>query len=93
MLDSNNDSHDDVEVKDSGSGITSEIFPNIYSKFVSNLDIDLSRNVCSKNIIKLIEVISAQNQDNNDEKAATFSFGLPSNKWLHACHPMCISLL
>jgi hypothetical protein len=34
----------------------------------------------SKNIIKLIEVILAQNHDNNDEKDATFSFGLPLNK-------------
>ena len=45
MLDSNNDSHDDAEVKDSGLIIHSELLPNIYSKFVSNLDIDLSRNV------------------------------------------------
>lgn len=68
-----------VEVKDSGPGIDQEILPNLFSKFVSKSDIGtgLGLFIC-KNIIEAHGgSIWAQNNNNKNEKGATFSFSLP----------------
>lgn len=68
-----------VEVKDSGPGIDQEILPNLFSKFVSKSDIGtgLGLFIC-KNIIEAHGgSIWAQNNNNINEKGATFSFSLP----------------
>ncbi|MBA2268206.1 MAG: hypothetical protein H0W19_07715 [Nitrosopumilus sp.] len=67
-----------VEVKDSGPGIDPEILPNLFSKFVSKSDIGtgLGLFIC-KNIIETHGgSIWAQNNNNKNEKGATFSFSL-----------------
>ncbi len=77
------DIHDDksdiiVSIKDSGSGIDNEIYPKLFSKFVSKssqgtgLGLYISKNIIEAHGGK----IWAQN--NKDSKGATFSFSLNS---------------
>ena len=81
MLDSNSDSHDDVEVKNSGSGIHSEIFHDLFSKFVSNSDIGSVLNcIFPKILLKLLEVIVRLKITTIMIKKEQYSLGLPLNK-------------
>jgi two-component system sensor histidine kinase VicK len=66
-----------VSVRDTGSGIAPEIYPNLFTKFASKsekgtgLGLFLSKNIIESHGGK----IGAEN--NSDGKGATFTFSLP----------------
>jgi signal transduction histidine kinase len=77
IVDNKDDKTAVVRVEDTGSGIAREIFPRLFSKFVTNSDagtglgLFISRNIVEAHGGK----IWAQN--NPDGKGATFAFSLP----------------
>jgi len=66
-----------LSVKDNGTGISPEIFPKLFSKYVSKSNMGNGLGLyISKNIIEAHDgKIWAKNNEN--EKGATFSFSLP----------------
>jgi two-component system sensor histidine kinase VicK len=67
-----------VTVKDSGSGISPEMLPRLFSKFVTKSDFGTGLGLfISKSIVEAhAGEIWAQN--NVDQKGATFAFSLPT---------------
>jgi two-component system, OmpR family, sensor histidine kinase VicK len=78
----NNDNNNAVvvSVEDTGKGIDSEIFPNLFSKFVTNSDSGTGLGLfISKNIVEA-HGGKMWAENNSDGKGATFAFSLPINK-------------
>jgi signal transduction histidine kinase len=67
-----------LSIKDNGTGISTEIFPNIFSKYVSKSNMGTGLGLyISKNIIEAHggKIWAKNNEDS--ERGATFSFSLP----------------
>jgi signal transduction histidine kinase len=73
-----NDQSIEIMVKDTGSGIVSQIMPNLFSKFVSS-----SENSTGLGLFISKKIVEAHGgkiwAENNDIKGATFRFSLPLN--------------
>jgi two-component system, OmpR family, sensor histidine kinase VicK len=85
IVDNKDDKAVVVSVEDTGSGIDSEIFPKLFSKFVTNSDAGTGLGLfISKNIVEAHggKMWAENNSDNKDVKGegATFRFSLPISK-------------
>ena len=74
------DSQASIIIKDTGPGISPEIKPKLFSKFVTNSSGGTGIGLfISKNIIEA-HGGSIRTEDNTDGKGATFAFSLPLEK-------------
>ena len=86
--DDNNNNYVLVSVKDTGKGIDHEIFPRLFSKFVTSTTNTTSKSSNDGIGIGLFvskAIVEAHGgkiwaENNSDRKGATFSFSLPINK-------------
>ena len=82
--DDNNNNYVLVSVKDTGKGIDHEIFPRLFSKFITSTTSKFSNDGIGIGLFVSKAIVEAHGgriwaENNSDGKGATFSFSLPIN--------------